>query len=50
MFLVSNRFLFKKDIPQNIIDKYSPISNNLVGINEYLEEFGIKKLFFKKFS
>lgn len=41
MFLVSGRFIEKKDIPKNIIIKFKSIDANVVGVNEYLQQFGI---------
>jgi hypothetical protein len=41
IYLVSLRYLHKKDIPKNIIQKYYKynLQNNIIGLNEYLSLF-----------
>lgn len=43
--LVIMRYISNKTIPTNIKKKYTEISNNLLGVNEYLQLFGYTNLF-----
>lgn len=45
MYLVSNRHLYKNDIPKIILQKFSIINDNIVGINEYFNELNIPSVF-----
>jgi hypothetical protein len=44
-FLVNTRYLNKIDIPRTIFNKYKKISDNVVGVNEYLESMGSNFIF-----
>lgn len=45
MFLIGLRYFDKKIIPKNISDKYTSIVDNLIGINDYFEQFDIDMKF-----
>lgn len=45
MYLVGTRYFDKSIIPQAILKKYSNISENLCGVNDYLRNLGISDLF-----
>ena len=45
MFLLGVRYYEASIIPKNILKKYSSITNNVVGINEYLTELNANVLF-----
>ena len=45
MNLVGLRYYKKEIIPEIIKKKYEKICNNLIGVNEYLTELGIKYSF-----
>jgi len=45
MFLIGLRYYEKNVIPKNILYKYKKISENIIGINEYLKIFNICKCF-----
>lgn len=44
-YLVNVRFLYKNEIPKNILNKYKQIDNNLCCLNEYLINLNIKYKF-----
>ena len=50
MFLVCERYYTNKIIPHSINNKYKPINNNLLGINEYFMALSIKKQFENEIS
>lgn len=50
MFLVCGRYLSKNDIPKNIVNKFSNITENVVGVNEYLCNLGIVNTTFEKYE
>ena len=43
--LLAYRYINKVEIPKSVANKYSKISSNLFGINEYLEMLGIEMRF-----
>ena len=44
-YLVNVRFLYKNEIPKNILNKYKQIDNNLCCLNEYLTNLNINYKF-----